>query len=259
MQTTGHIALVTGGGSGIGLALARALAAHSNTVVIGGRDQHKLERASTEVPALHTIHLDITDEASTRAALADIAARFGGLTMLVNNAGVAHPYRFSDHPGVAEHVADEVTTNLLGTLRVTRLALPLLQRQPAAAIVTLSSVLAYVAVPNLPVYAATKAALHSFSRSLRAQLHDTPVRVFDVLPPLVDTHLAAPLPGAKIAPEAVADAILDGIAADRYELNIARAKLVARLSRLAPALADRAVQRALQGAAPASPAQPAPR
>jgi uncharacterized oxidoreductase len=259
MQTTGHIALITGGGSGIGLALASNLAARNNTVIIGGRDQRKLEQARIEVPALHTTHLDITDEASTRAALADIAARFGRLSMLVNNAGVAHPYRFGDHPGVAEYVADEVTTNLLGTLRVTRLALPLLQRQPAAAVVTLSSILAYVAVPNLPVYAATKAALHSFSRSLRAQLRDSTVRVFDVLPPLVDTHLAAPLPGAKIAPGAVADAVLDAIAADRYEINIARAKQVARLSRLAPALADRAVQRALQGAAQAAPAQPAPR
>jgi uncharacterized oxidoreductase len=182
-----------------------------------------------------------------QAALADITARFGGLTMLVNNAGVA------------EHSADEVTTNLLGTLRVTRLALPLLQRQPAAAIVTLSSVLAYVAVPRLPIYAATKAALHSFSRSLRAQLRGTTVRVFDILPPLVDTHLAALLPGAKIAPEVVAHAILDAIAADRYELNIGQAKRVARLSRLAPALADRAVQRALRDATRAAPAQPASR
>ena len=259
MQTTGHIVLITGGGSGIGLALAGALAAKRNTVVIGGRDQAKLKRASTQVPALHTTHLNITDETSVQTALADITARFGGLSMLVNNAGVAHPYRFGDHPGVAEHVADEVTTNLLGTLRVTRLALPLLQRQPTAAVVTLSSVLAYAATPNLPVYAATKAALHSFSRSLRAQLRDTTVKVFDVLPPLVDTHLAAPLPGAKLAPEAVADAVLAGIAADRYELNIARAKQVARLSRLAPALADRAVQRALQGAAQTSPPHPAPR
>lgn len=253
MHTTGHIALVTGGGSGIGLALASALAARNNTVVIGGRDQHKLEQASGAVPALHTTHLDITDEASVQAALADIAARFGGLTMLVNNAGVAHPYRFGDHPGVAEHVADEVTTNLLGTLRVTRLALPLLQRQPTAAIVTLSSVLAYVAAPKLPVYAATKAALHSFSRSLRAQLRDTTVKVFDVLPPLVGTQLAESLPGAKIVPEVVAHAVLDAIAADRYELNVGQTRLVARLSRLAPALADRAVQRALQGATQAAP------
>jgi len=253
MQTTGHIALVTGGGSGIGLALASTLAARNNTVVIGGRDQRKLNWASGEVPALHTAHLDITDETSVQTALADIAARFGGLTMLVNNADVAHPYQFGDHPGVAEHVADEVTTNLLGTLRVTRLALPLLERQPAAAIVTMSSVLAYVAAPSLPVYAATKAALHSFSRSLRAQLRDTTIKVFDVLPPLVDTQLAKPLPGAKLPPEAVARAVLDGIAADRYEINVAQAKQVARLSRLAPALADRAVQRALQGAAQASP------
>jgi uncharacterized oxidoreductase len=131
--------------------------------------------------------------------------------------------------------------------------------QPTAAIVTLSSVLAYVAVPELPVYAATKAALHSLSRSLRAQLRDTTVKVFDILPPLAYTQLAKPLPGAKIAPEVVANAVLDTIAADRYEINVARAKQLAWLSRLAPALAGRAVQRALQGAGQASPAQPAPR
>jgi uncharacterized oxidoreductase len=105
----------------------------------------------------------------------------------------------------------------------------------------LPDALADIQTPQVPVYSATKAALHSFSRPLRATLADTPVRVFDVLPPLVDTEPVRHLAGAKIPPEEVARAVLAGIAADRYEINIGPTALIARLSRLAPALADRLV------------------
>ena len=243
MQTSRHLALVTGGSSGIGLAIARALVTAGNTVVIAARDQKRLAAAAARIPGAHAVRLDIADTAALPAVLDEVRDRFGPVSLLVNNAGTFHRYRYVDGADAGEKVAEEITTNVLGTIQLTRLALPQLFEHRTAAVVTLSSILAYVAAPDVPVYTATKAALHSFSRSLRATLADTPVRVFDVLPPLVDTEPVRHVPGAKIPPEAVARAVLAGIGADRYEIKIGRTVQVARLSRFAPKLTDRIVAR----------------
>jgi uncharacterized oxidoreductase len=244
VQTSGHLALVTGGGSGIGLAIARTLARAGNAVIISGRDAGRLEAAARQLPNAHAVPFDVSDTARLPEILDRIGERFGPVSLLVNNAGVFLPYRF-DAPDVGPKVAEEVLTNVLGTFELTRLALPQLRAHREAGIVTLSSILTYVASPRVPVYAATKAALHSFSRSLRGALADTPVRVFDVLPPLVDTEPVRHLNGAKITPAQVAEEVLAGIAADRYEINVGRTALVKRLSRISPALADRVVSRRL--------------
>jgi uncharacterized oxidoreductase len=244
VQTSRHLALVTGGSSGIGLAIARTLAGAGNTVVIAARDPQRLAAATRQVPGAEAVPLDIADTARLPEALDGIRSRFGPISLLVNNAAAFHRYRF-DGPDAEAKITEEVMTNVLGTIQLTRLALPQLLEHRAAAVVTLSSILTYVAAPRVPVYTATKAALHSFSRSLRATLADTPVRVFDVLPPLVDTAPVRHLTGAKIPPSAVAEAVLAGLAADRYEINIGRTALVARLSRISPRLADRVVARRL--------------
>jgi uncharacterized oxidoreductase len=243
MQTSRHLALVTGGSSGIGLAIARALAAAGNTVVIGARDRSRLDTAAAQIPGAHPVRMDIADVAALPHLLDEIHARFGPISMLVNNAAAFHRYRFVESADAAEKITEEITTNVLGTMQLTRIALPHLLQHRSSAVVTLSSIMAYVAAPQVPVYAATKAALHSFSRSLRASLADSPVKVFDVLPPLVDTEPVRHVPGARIPPQAVADAVMAAIAADRYEINIGRTAAVARLSRLAPKLADRVVAR----------------
>jgi uncharacterized oxidoreductase len=243
MRTSGHLALVTGGGSGIGLEIARALVGAGNTVVIAGRSPDRLAAAAEQVPGVHAVRLDIADTAGLPAALDDVSSRFGPISLLVNNAAVLHRYRFGESPDATGLITEEITTNVLGTIQLTHLALPQLRAHRSAAVVNLSSILAYVSAPRLPVYSATKAALHSFSRSLRAALADSPVRVFDVHPPLVDTAPVRHIQGAKIPPEAVAAALLSGMAADRYEINIGRTALIARLSRLAPGLADGIVAR----------------
>jgi uncharacterized oxidoreductase len=250
MRTSGHLALVTGGSSGIGLAIARALAGAGNTVVLGARDPERLAAAARQVPGAGTVRLDIADTGALPAVLDQVRSRYGPVSLLVNSAGTLHRYRFADgDPSAGELVSAEILTNVLGTVELTRLALPQLLAQPEAAVITLSSVLAHVAVPRLPVYAATKAAVHSFSRSLRASLAGTPVRVFDVLPPLVDTPMAGNIAGAKVSPEAVAGAVLAALARERYEIHVGQAKRLARLSRLAPALADRIIASRLRPAA----------
>jgi uncharacterized oxidoreductase len=244
--------LITGGASGIGLALARLLVA-DNRVVVASRDPAKLERAVAGVAGLGAAPLDVTSEPGARAALAGVVERLGGLDLLVNSAGVAVPVPL-EHEAAGRAIDEEVAVNLVGALRLTRLALPHLRQADDGAVVFLSSALALAAAPGLVSYAATKAAVHSLARSLRAELAGQ-VKVFDVLPPFVDTALAAGLGRTRQAPSAVAAAILYGLRRDRYEIRIGRVNALALLGRLWPAAADRLVARELgRGSAAGAPA-----
>ena len=245
MNLHGLKVLITGGGSGIGLELARLLAV-DNEVAIAGRDTSRLERAAADEPTLRLVHLDVTSEASARAAVAAVVRELGGLDVLVNSAGVLHQVS-RDDDGAAAAVDAEVAVNLIGPLRMTRLALPYLRRG-SGAVVFLSSALALTAAPGLTSYAATKAGIHSAARSLRVELGGT-VRVFDVLPPFVDTALARGFGGTKLPPRDVAIDVLEGLRRDRFEIRIGRVNGLAAIVRLWPSAADRIVARELVPAA----------
>jgi uncharacterized oxidoreductase len=236
--------LITGGGSGIGLELARRLS-DSNDVVIAGRDEAKLERARSKTPVLRTLRLDVTSEDEARSAVAWLSSELGGLDLLVSNAGLVRGYPLSATDAETKSVED-VEVNVGGTIRITRLTLPLLEASPEGGVLFMSSAVALAAVPGLAVYAATKAALHSLARSLRAELSEKRIRVFEVLPPVVDTEPVRGLDVPKIPTSAVVDAILTGLARDRYEIRVGQVRQLAVLARLAPSLADRIVVRALR-------------
>jgi uncharacterized oxidoreductase len=235
--------LITGGGSGIGLELARRLA-QSNEVVIAGRDEAKLEQARRETPAVRTHRLDVTSEEEAHRLFDWLAGELGGLDLLVNNAGLFRSYRLSAPEAAAKSVAD-LDVNVGGVLRMTRLALPLLEESGEGAILFMSSAVALAAVRGFAVYAATKAAVHSFARSLRAELVESGIRVFDVLPPVVDTGPAKGFNVPKVRPDLVAEAIVDGLERNREEIRVGRVKQLAPLARIAPRLADRILSRAL--------------
>ena len=249
MKLEGRKVLITGGGSGIGLELARCLA-EANDVVIAGRSTSKLQLAHDEDPRLRPVQLDITSEASAAGVLGRLRSSLGGLDLLVNNAGYMSSGDLTA-PDADAATAEELAINLGGTVRMTRLALPLLRAAPEAGIVFMSSALALTAVPQLSVYAAAKAGVHSFARSTRAALRETAVRVFEVLPPLVDTDLARAVDARKIAPSAVVDAIIAGIRHNREQIPVAQVRPLVVLARLAPRLADGIVQRALRPSAEA--------
>ena len=243
--------LITGGGSGIGLELATRLA-DANDVVIGGSDEAKLAHARSRAPELRTVGLDVTSEESARRALASVGSELGGLDLLVNNAGVMR-WDVLSARGASTSSVEEIEVNLGGAVRMTRLALPLLEAAPQAGVLFMSSAVALGAVPGLAVYAATKAGVHSLARSLRAELRDSEIRVFEVLPSVVDTELARDLDVAKISPSVVVDAILAGVARDREEIRVARVKQLAFVARVAPRLADRILIRALRPSQAGSP------
>jgi len=189
MNLTGNTILVTGGGSGIGRGLAEAFHALGNQVVIAGRRKHALDETTAANPGMQSLTLDIENPAAIRDFAAQASAQFPSLNVLINNAGIMRPEKLlAQQPDLADAEAI-VTTNLLGPIRLTAALLPHLQAQPASAIVNVTSGLAFLPLAVTPTYCATKAALHSYTLSLRYQLRKTNTEVIELVPPYVQTHL----------------------------------------------------------------------
>jgi uncharacterized oxidoreductase len=188
MDTSGKTVLVAGGTSGIGLGLALRLQAAGSTVVVAGRRQEELDRIAGKHPGIGTAVLDVTDPASVAACAATVTAAYPELDVLVAMAGIMLPEDLRD-PAHLDTAERTVTTNLLGPMRLVSAFLPHLLQRPDAAVVTVSSGLAFVPLPATPTYGATKAAVHSWTQSLRVQLAGTPVQVLELVPPAVRTSL----------------------------------------------------------------------
>lgn len=187
MKTSGNTILVSGGGSGIGLALAQRWHDAGNTVIVTGRNAAKLESAVAGRANMHAATLDVTDPAAIKAFAADIVAKFPALNILVNNAGIMG---YEDATGARDLTLaeDTIVTNLLGPIRLTDALVDHLAAQDGSAIVNVTSGLAFVPLPKAPTYSATKAALHSYTQALRVQLMGK-VELIELAPPAVRTDL----------------------------------------------------------------------
>jgi uncharacterized oxidoreductase len=189
MNITGNTILITGGGSGIGRGLAEALHALGNQVILAGRRKAVLEETAAANPGMKFLTLDIEDRTAIRSFANRVASEFPTLNILINNAGVMRP---EDLLAQQDDLADAeatVATNLLGPIRLTAALLPLLRKQPHSTIINVTSGLAFVPMAHTPTYNATKAAIHSYTLSLRYQLRNTSTEVIEIIPPYVQTHL----------------------------------------------------------------------
>jgi uncharacterized oxidoreductase len=185
MNPSGNTILITGGGSG----LAQSLHALGNQVIIAGRRRQALDETTAANPGIKSLTVDMQDPASLRAFAAKAIAEFPSLNVLINNAGIMRPEKLlAQQPDLADAEAI-VATNLLGPIRLTAALLPHLEKQPRATIINVSSGLAFLPLALTPTYCATKAAIHSYSRSLRHQLRNTNVEVLELIPPYVATQL----------------------------------------------------------------------
>ena len=235
MKTAHHTVLITGGTSGIGLALAKRFLMEGNAVIVTGTNAHKAEAVRDDLPALNVELADMRD----RQALENLVRRYPKVNILINNAGVQYNYNFADPAIAPEQIAAELDINLLSPLHLTKLFLPQLLSHPTAAIINVSSGLGIVPKQSAPVYCASKAALHSFTKVLRWQLEGTSVRVFEIIPPIVDTAMTQGRGRGKISPEALVEEFWRDFSNDRYEMRIGKTKLLFVLGRLIPSLAER--------------------
>jgi uncharacterized oxidoreductase len=191
MELGSNTVLVTGGASGIGLALAERFLRAGSEVIVCGRREEKLREAQEKHPGLHIRVCDVTGE-SERAALFEWAVReFPRLNVLVNNAGIQLRVALTE-PGQWERIREEIAVNFEAPVHLSTLFIPHLGQQERAAIVNITSGLSFAPMARVPVYCATKAALHSFTLSLRHQLAGTPIEVIEIIPPAVDTDLGGP-------------------------------------------------------------------
>lgn len=189
MDMSGNTILITGGGSGIGRGLAEAFHAGGNHVIVAGRRQGPLAEVADAHPGMSTVMLDVTDPAAIRAIPQRVADDYPALNVLINNAGIMATEDVMADPLDLSVCEATVAANLFGPIRLTAALLPLLRRQAAAAVINVTSGLAFVPRADTPTYSATKAAMHSYTQSLRFLLRDTSVQVFELAPPLVATDL----------------------------------------------------------------------
>jgi len=189
MNLKGNTILVTGGGSGIGRGFAEALHKMGNEVVIAGRRKSALDEATSANPGMKSLELDIEHRAGIRSFAERLTADYPTLNVLINNAGIMRAEKLLAQQDDLADAEAIVATNLLGPIRLTAALLPHLKQQPAATIINVSSGLAFVPLAYTPTYCATKAAIHSYTQSLRYQLRATKIEVLEVIPPYVATDL----------------------------------------------------------------------
>jgi uncharacterized oxidoreductase len=188
MKISGNTVLITGGSSGIGLALAERFLGAGNEVLVCGRREDALAEVRRKHPALHTLVADTGSASDRRALFAQAVAQFPKLNVLINNAGVQRKVDLTSVEPWAE-TAQEIAINLEGPIHLASLFISHLSKQERPLIANVSSGLAFVPLATVPVYCATKAAIHSFTQSLRHQLSTSGIEVVEIIPPAVRTNL----------------------------------------------------------------------
>lgn len=228
--------LITGGSSGIGLALALKLSNLGNQVIITGRDRSKLYQISKQ-HNLFTFCCDLNQSQDLNQLVRQVKEEHSDINILINNAGIQHNYSFLDEVPFSL-IDEEIGVNLSAMIKLCASFTPLLIGTREAAIVNISSSLAVSPKRSAPVYCATKAGVHTFTKALRYQLDQSNVKVFEVVPPLVDTPMTASNHKNKITADELAEEFVDGFEKDIYEMRIGKAKLLKIIHRISPALAD---------------------
>ena len=239
MKLKAKTILITGGTSGIGRELAAQLLQRSNTVIVTGRDREKLDATRRLLPGVHVFQSDVSDPGAITTLRDAVLERFPSLDVLVNNAGIMRNLNLNQDRDLID-VTREIETNLCGPVRMVQGFLPHLKNRKEALIVNVSSGLAFIPLPLSPVYCATKAAIHSFSQSLRAQLSDTGVTVIELAPPGVETPLfrgefADEMRGQKAMDvKVLARKAIAGIEAGTLEIRPGLSNVLKTMSRIAP-------------------------
>ena len=228
--------LITGATAGIGAALLQTFLDLDNEIIAVGRNQEKLKELSKADKRIIPIQCDVSRQEELEQLTLFVEQEHKDLNILINNAGIQYNYNFDKEGQLLHKVEQEINVNFLAPLKLIALLLPTLQLNDNSAIVNISSGLAIVPKAQAPVYCGTKAGLHIFSKSLRYQLDK--VKVFEIIPPIVDTAMTAGRGKGKISPQKLVDEFIKAFKKNKYEVNIGKVKLLRIIDRISPGIAD---------------------
>lgn len=234
MKLTGNTILITGGGSGIGLAFAERFLNTGNQVIVCGRREEVLEQAKEKFPGLITRVSDLNHESERMALFEWVTANYPEVNVLINNAGIQQRFNVlkDDAKNNWSYFNNEITTNIEAPIHFSMLFAPFFAAKEAAAIINVTSGLAFTPFAIAPIYSASKAALHSFTMSLRHQLSETTVEVIEVAPPAVNTQLGGTGQHTHGEPlDAFTDGIFKGLEEGKQEIGYGTSVDRLRMSR----------------------------
>lgn len=222
MDITNKTVLITGGGSGIGYETAKLLSKKNNKVLIIGRTESKLNKVAEELQNVVAFPCDVNNAEEVQELVLVITKEYPELSILINNAGRGFAYNHGEQANAFEKSTEEFATNYFAVLRLTETFLPLLKLQAEAAVVNVTSIGAISPSAGLPSYCDSKAAVHSYTLSIRHTLSkDTPIKVFELMPSLVNTEFSREVGGEKgISPNEVAKALLAGMEKNTFEIYV---------------------------------------
>jgi len=253
MRLTGRTILITGGSAGIGLAFALKFLELGNEVIVTGRRKAVLDAVKAQHPKLHTIQSDIGDPAEIAALAERVGQHFPKLDVLMNNAGVGLAKNLKASANDLTGLMTEMEINVGGVIRTTAALIDLLTANHGT-VINVSSALAFVPVPAMPIYSATKAAVHSYTQSLRFQLEGSGVEVVELMPPAVRTNMTSEFDEAGISTITTDELVKQTIAALRagkQEIRPGQSNLLALMRRLAPSFINRQLWKASKALVPA--------
>ncbi|MDF9798152.1 putative oxidoreductase [Catalinimonas alkaloidigena] len=244
MKLQDNTILITGGSSGIGLELASVLSSKGNRVLICGRSKSKLEKARQSIPELEIFVCDLAHQTERQNLYQRVAENYPECNVLVNNAAIVHRTDFRCDEAMMEKAEAEIQTNLMAPIALSKLFLPLLEKNVNPAIINITTGLVYAPKAAYPIYNASKAALHSFSQVLRHQLQENPVRIIEVQMTVVDTPWhEGNAPAMAISPQKAVKEMLSKLEKRQEEIRIAKVGMLNLLSRISPALAFKLINR----------------
>ncbi|WP_050478225.1 SDR family oxidoreductase [Herbaspirillum rhizosphaerae] len=247
MRLTNRTILITGGSAGIGLAFALKFADLGNTVIVTGRRQAALDRINAKYPELHTIRSDVGNPAEITSLAARMKADFPKLDVLVNNAGISRYRNLTTSAAGLDELMEEVNINVGGVVRMTSAFMDILTTNKGT-LINVSSGLAFVPLPCLPIYCATKAAIHSYTQSLRFQLEDADVEIIEIMPPAVKTDMTKDVSDDDGITLITADELvalsIDALRKGRLEIHPGQSRQLSFMRRLAPDFINRQLWKA---------------
>lgn len=245
MKLNNNTILITGGTSGIGLELVRRFYELENKLIVISSNHTNLDQLKIQYPNILTCVCDLGDSLSVRHFIDKCLNEYKDINILINNAGIQNNYTWAEEKNGYNKISNEICINFTSPMQIIYGLMPLLITNQNSAIVNVSSGLAFAPKKSAPIYCATKAAIHIGTKALRYQLENSTVKVFEIIPPLVDTAMTKGRGKGKITPNQLVKEFLLNFKKDKFESNIGKTKLLRFIQRILPKMADNILKNGL--------------